>query len=201
MMVAILPMTLFLMFVADPIITWLAKSEKSFDSVFVLMIVIWGLPLQAVSIIFSKLLITVNQERVFVRIGLGSMLINIVLNVILIPRYSYFGASAATIISMTTSFLPHYYYVRQTELRPPIVRALLGPTLATFGAWGATVLVLGQLFPAWQLSWRYLPVHEGWGAFLVSCAVMLVLYVLALFVFRVFGRDDLQLLVSLRRAQ
>jgi len=199
MMIAILPLTMFLMYVAGPIIGWFDAEGSFADSVPVLMIVIWGLPLQAASIIFSRLLITADQERVFVPIGLGSMLINVILNILLIPRYSYFGASAATIVSMTASFLLHYYYVRQTPLRAPVLRSLLGPTLATVVAWGATALGLGLLFPAWHISWRYLPVHEGWVAFLVPCAVMLGLYVVALGVLRVFGRDDLRLLLSLRR--
>ena len=200
MMVVIMPLTLFLMFTADPIVSWLSDYGNSPDSITVLQIVIWGLPLQAAAIIFSRLLITANQEKVFVRIGLGSMLMNVVLNVILIPRYSYFGASAATIVSMTVSFLLHYYFVRQTELRSPVMRSLLGPTLALVSAWGVTSLGLGQLFPAWNLTWRYLPVHEGWAAFLIPCAVMTALYLVALAVFRVFGRDDLQLLLSLRRS-
>jgi O-antigen/teichoic acid export membrane protein len=200
MMVAILPLTLFVMFVADPIIGWFDADGSFADSVPVLMIVIWGLPLQAASIIFSRLLITADQERVFVRIGLGSMLINVILNVVLIPRYSYFGASAATIVSMGASFVLHYMYVRRTELRAPVVRSLFGPVLATLSAWLVTVLVLGRLFPAWNLSWHYLPVHEGWGAFLITCGVAIVLYVVALGLFRVFGRDDLRLLADLRRA-
>ncbi len=200
MMVAIMPLTLFVMFVADPIVGFLNPAGKFADSVPVLMIVIWGLPLQAASIIFGRLLITANRERVFIQIGLGSMLINIGLNILLIPRYSYFGASVATIVSMTTSFLLHYYYMRQTELRSPVLRSLLGPTLATVSAWGLTALVLGLFFPAWRISWRYLPVHEGWPAFLVSCGVMLLLYGLALMVLRVFNRDDVRLLASLRNS-
>ncbi len=200
-MVATLPLTLFLTFVAGPIVSFLSEGDlvRFADSVPILMIVIWGLPVQAASIIFGRLLITADQERVFVRIGLGSMLINVILNVLLIPRYSYFGASAATIVSMVVSFLLHYYYVRRTTLRVPVVRSLLGPTLSMLSAWTATALVLGWIFPAWQISWRYLPVHEGWTAFLVPCAVMLVLYTAALVVYRVFGREDLRLLVSLRR--
>jgi len=199
MMVGILPLTLFLMFVAGPIIGWFDPRGESPDSVQVLMIVIWGVPLQAVCIIFSRLLITADRERVFVHIGLGAMLVNVILNYLLIPRYSYWGASAATIVSMTVSFLLHYHFVRQTALRPPIIRSLFGPIVATAVAWLGTAWGLGFVFPAWHLSWRYLPVHEGWGAFLGSCAVMLGLYGVALVVFRIFGRDDLRLLAGLRR--
>ncbi len=200
MMVAILPLTLFVMFVAGPIIGFLDETGEFPASVTILMIVIWGLPLQAVCIIYARLLITANRERVFIWIGLGSMLINVVLNIVLIPRYSYYGASAATIVSMGVSFILHHYYVRQTALRAPVMRSLLGPILATFSAWGATALILGRLFPAWQLSWHYLPVQEGWTAFLVPCVMMLLLYMAALVAFRVLGREDLQMLASMRRS-
>lgn len=200
MMVAIMPLTLFLMFVAGPIIGWFDAESKFADSVPVLMIVIWGLPLQAASIIFSRILITADRERVFVQIGLGSMLVNVVLNALLIPRYSYFGASAATIFSMSVSFVLHYHYVRQTTLRSPIMRPLVGPVAATVGAWLATAFGLSLAFPDWHISWRYLPVHEGWTAFLVPCGVMLAAYVAVLAGLRIFGRDDLRLLASLRRS-
>jgi O-antigen/teichoic acid export membrane protein len=201
MMVAILPLTLFLMFVAAPIINWFDPTGGFADSILVLMIVIWGLPLQAVCIILGRLLITANRERVFVQIGLVSMLFNVVLNTLLIPRYSYFGASWATIVSMTVSFLMHYYYVRKTELRPPLLRALWGPTLATVAAWLATAFSLGRLAPGWHITWKYLPVNEGWPAFLGSCSVMLVVYGSVLGLLRIFGGDDLRLLSALRRGR
>ncbi len=198
MMAAIVPLTLFLMLVAGPIIGVFDKTGAYADSIPVLKIVIWGLPLQAVCIIFSRLLITANREKVFVRIGLGSMLVNVVLNAYLIPRYSYFGASAATIVSMTMSFVLHYHYIRQTALRPPVLRALAGPLLATAAAWVLTVVVVGRLVPAWHLDWWYLPVHEGWGAFLAVFGLMTVAYAGALVLGRVVGRQDWDLVKGLR---
>ncbi|MFT7700405.1 MAG: O-antigen/teichoic acid export membrane protein, partial [Candidatus Krumholzibacteriia bacterium] len=201
MMIVIVPLTLFLMFVADPIINWFDSSDQFADSVIVLMIVIWGVPLQAASIIFSRLLITANQEKVFVRIGLGSMLANVSLNLFLIPRYSYFGASVATIISMTVSLLLHYHFTRRTELRVPVLRSLFGPTVTVAVAWLLTSTVVGLVMPEWNISWRYLPVHEGWAAFLVPCGAMLLVYILSLRIGRVIGADDLNLLKALRQSK
>jgi len=200
MMILIVPLTLFLMFVADPIISWFDTDQQFGDSVYVLMIVIWGVPLQAASIIFSRLLITANREKVFVRIGLGSMLVNVLLNLFLIPRYSYYGASAATIVSMSVSLLLHYHYTRQTPLRAPVVRSILAPTLTVAAAWLITATALSALVPDWNVSWRYLPVHEGWAAFLVPCGVMLLLYGVGLRLTRVLTTEDFRLLAAIRRS-
>ncbi len=199
MMILIVPLTLFLMFVAGPIIRWFDTESQFGDSIYVLMIVIWGVPLQAASIIFSRLLITANQENVFVRIGLGSMLANVLLNLFLIPRYGYYGASVATIISMTVSLLLHYHFTRRSELRVPVFRSLIGPTLTVAAAWLITATSVGYLMPQWHLSWRYLPVNEGWAAFLVPCGVMLFVYAIGLRLVRVLGPEDLRLLTTIRR--
>ena len=200
MMVAMLPLTVFVMFIAEPIIFFFSDGQAGFnDSIRVLMIVVWGLPLQAASIIYSRLLITANRERVFVQIGFVSMLVNVVLNVVLIPRTSYYGASAATIIAMLTSYLMHHHYLARTPLRPPVLKALLGPVASLAAAWATTVLVLAAAVPAWHVSWRYLPVHEGWLAFLTATLLTTAGYGAALFAFRVFGAGDLRLLAEMRR--
>jgi O-antigen/teichoic acid export membrane protein len=188
------------MFVAGPIIDFFVEGDPRFaDAVPVLMIVIWGLPLQAAAIIYGRLLITADRERVFVPIGLAAMLVNVILNSILIPRYSYFGASAATIVSMLTSFLMHHAYLTRTHLRPPVLRALFGPAAATVVAWLLTAFGLGALFPGWGLTWRRLPVDAGWTAFLVPCLAMTVAYAAALFGLRVLRREDVRLVADMRR--
>lgn len=195
---AMFPMTLFLMFIASPIIEYLGGGDADFDnSAKVLMIVIWGVPLQSANIIFNRLLITAEKEKTFVTIGLVSMVINIVLNTLLIPRYSYYGASAATLVSLGVSFWLHAHFLRTCGFLPPLLRAVAGPIAATAAAWAATVGVVQLVAPSWSISWFNLPVDAGWGPFLGSVAVMVVMYTMALFGFRVITRQDLGLLNQL----
>ena len=130
-------------------------------------------------------------------IGLTAMLANIVLNAFLIPRYSYFGASWATIASLGISFGLHVFYLARTPYRIPLMRAMLGPTVACAAAWLATAGLVKLVFPAWGITWTALPLHQGWGPFLGSCLVMAVLYPAALLGLRVVTGGDLRLLREL----
>ena len=199
MMIAILPLTLLITFTSEPIIFWFEKSANWNDSIPVMQIVIWGLPLMGAATIFNRLLITADREKVFVTIGLVSMLVNIALNWYLIPAYSYFGASVATIVSMLISFGLHIFYLNRTDYMPPLGRALLGPPVALGAAWFVTVLLVGLVFPGWGIAWNRLPVDVGWGAFLVSARMVAVAYPAVLFGLRVLKADDLNLLKQLYR--
>ncbi|MEN8007312.1 MAG: flippase [Candidatus Krumholzibacteriota bacterium] len=199
MMIAILPLTLLITFTSEPIIHWFEKGARWNDSIPVMQIVIWGLPLMAAATVFNRLLITADKEKVFVTIGLVSMLVNIALNWFLIPAYSYFGASWATIASMSVSFGLHVFFLNRTDYRPPLSRALIGPPVALGAAWFVTVLLVGVVFPGWGIAWNRLPVDAGWGAFVISTLVTTALYPAALFGLRVLKADDLNLLRQLYR--
>jgi O-antigen/teichoic acid export membrane protein len=197
MMIAILPLTLLITFTAEPIVHWFEKGARWNDSIPVMQIVIWGLPLNAAATVFNRLLITADKEKVFVTIGLVSMLVNIALNWFLIPAYSYFGASVATIVSMVVSFLLHIFFLNRTDYRAPLSRALMGPVLALAAAWVGTFFLVGVVFPGWGIAWNRLPVEAGWVPFLVSALITTALYPAALFGLRVLKSDDVNLLKQL----
>jgi O-antigen/teichoic acid export membrane protein len=198
MLVLMLPLTLFLTFTAAPIIQWLDDGSQFGDSIKVLQIVIWGLPLYAATNIFNRLLITAGREKVFVVIALLSMVVNVVLNLIFIPRYSYFGASWATIAAVVVSFVLHVFYLRGTDYRLPLVRAMAGPLVTMLAAWAATVGLVQWLRPGWGIYWTGLPLDHGWGAFLGCVGVMGILYIAGVGLLGVIRRQDLELLRELR---
>ena len=199
MLAAVLPLTLFFMLAAGPIIRWIDRAGEFPDSIPVLQIVIWGLPFQAANTIFNRLLITAGRERVFVRIALTCMLVNVGCNLLLIPRYSYFGAAAATIASLAVSSLMHWRYLARTAYAAPLRRAVLGGAAALLAAWAASGLLARLLFPAWRTDWRVLPLHDGWLPFALASLAALLLYAAAVFLLRVLRADDLRLLASLFR--
>lgn len=198
-LVGIVPVTLLVMFVAEPIIHWFEDGSRWDDSITVTMIGIWGLPLHAIAVVMNRLLMTARMERHFIVIGLVPMLANFVINMILIPRYSYFGAAAATVISLMLSAGMHYLYLRGTPFLPPLRRALLGPFAATGAAWGGAVLIMRLVAPSWGVGWQGLPLHLGWGPFLITSLLMLGLYPVMLWLGRVVRKEDLQLLRELKR--
>jgi O-antigen/teichoic acid export membrane protein len=197
MMSAVLPLTLLITFVSSPIIVWFDPDPKWAEAIPVMQIVIWGLPLQAAATVLNRLLITADREKVFVVIGLVAMLCNIVLNAFLIPRYSYFGASWATIVSLGVSFGLHVFFLNRTAYRTPLIKAVAGPTLACAAAWLATAGLIKLVIPGWHIAWTGLPVDQGWGPFFGSVLVMVVLYPAALLGLGVITAGDIRLLREL----
>ena len=76
-----------------------------------LQILIWGLLIHSFNNILGRIIYAIDQEKFFIKISLASMLVNVILNLILIPKYSLYGASVATIVSFVVSFYLHYYCV------------------------------------------------------------------------------------------
>ncbi len=198
-LVGIVPVTLLIMFVAEPIIHWFENSTRFDDSITVMMIGIWGLPLHAIAVVLNRLLMTAEREKHFIIIGLVPMLANFGLNMILIPRYSYFGAAAATVVSLLINAVMHYAFLRGTPFMPSLRRALLGPLLAAGAAWGGSALLLRLVAPHWAVGWKGLPLHSGWLPFLVTSLLMLGLYPVMLWFGRIIKKEDLQLLRELKR--
>lgn len=205
-MVAIIPLTLLVMFTARPIILWFEQGREATgsilfrDSITVMQIGIWGLPLHAVAVVMNRLLMTAEKERHFVIIGLVPMLVNVGLNFLLIPRYSYHGAAVATVISLLVNAFMHHMFLRGTPFRPPLARALLGPPLAALASWGAVVGLLRLVVPGWGVGWPGLPLDHGWGPFLITSFLMIGLYGVMLWSAKVVSKDDLRLLKDLRRS-
>jgi len=205
MLLVALPGTFFLALTAEPIILWFARGMNDADpdafrpSVLVMQVVIWGLPFMAASHVFYRVLLSAGKERVFWRIGLAQLVANLALNAVLIPRWQHDGAAAATVVSMGVSFLLHLVYAQATDLKLPLRRTLVGVPVALAVAWFAALGLVRLAVPAWFAGWGSLPTDRGWPAFLVVCALVAALYVVAVFGLRVLDRRDLQLLPQLLR--
>ena len=80
------------------------------NSVLALKILIWAFFLICVSTVTSGLLNSINKQRI-VTIGTGiGALLNIILNLILIPKYSLDGAASATVAIELFGFLFYFYF-------------------------------------------------------------------------------------------
>ncbi len=198
-LVGVVPVALFIMFVAGPIIHWFGDGTSFDDSIIVMMIGIWGLPMHAISVVMNRVLMTAEKEKYFVIIGLVPMLVNLALNMVLIPRYTYYGAAVATVISLMVNAGMHVYFLRGTDFLPPLRRALLGPFAAVGASWALGALILRLVVPTWFVGWQGLPLNLGWGPFLVSSILMLGLYPVMLWAGRVVKADDIRLLKELKR--
>lgn len=82
--------------------------------------------------ILGQFIASADKQLVFAKIaGIGA-LINIVLNIILIPTYSLFGAGVATLITYFVMFVIMLFYVKKNLLSFKFFRNLIFPAIATF---------------------------------------------------------------------
>lgn len=101
--------------------------------------------------------------------------LNVILNLILIPRFSYIGAGIATIITATVLLGLYFYFVCKYLYQLPLHKMVVKPIVA------AAIMAIF--------------LHFGSGINLaVLIASAIVLYFLTLRVLRAFSGEDIRLL-------
>lgn len=83
---------------ADKIILLIFK-EGFTQSIIALQILIWTIVLTFAGAAFVQLLQSINKQLIITKISGICVIINILLNLVLIPKFSYIGASFATVIT------------------------------------------------------------------------------------------------------
>lgn len=79
-------------------------------STLVMRIIVLVLTISSLSVIFNSLIVIQKKEKLSLKIVLVSCLVNVVLNTILIPRYSLYGAAWATVIAELVNLLLLQHY-------------------------------------------------------------------------------------------
>lgn len=83
---------------ADKVILLIFGAEYS-HSIIALQILIWFTVFAFVDGVFAQLFNSVNKQIILAKVTGSCALLNVLLNVILIPKYSYIGASIATVVT------------------------------------------------------------------------------------------------------
>jgi O-antigen/teichoic acid export membrane protein len=91
-----MPMAFFVTIWAKPIV-YLLYGARFDPSVAALQILIWSAALMWLTIFLGSTLVAANLQKLGLKITFLGFILNISLNVLLIPEYSYFGASFATV--------------------------------------------------------------------------------------------------------
>lgn len=104
------------------------------ESVIALQILIWTTPIVFITYICTTLLISINKQNLLLKITFLGMIFNIFLNLILIPRYSFVGASIVTVMTEAIYLVFYIYYLSkfigklklQTILKTVLAGTLMG---------------------------------------------------------------------------
>ncbi|MFB0559949.1 MAG: polysaccharide biosynthesis C-terminal domain-containing protein, partial [Candidatus Lokiarchaeia archaeon] len=149
-------------------------KERFLASANALSILIWTLVPYTINITIAHALIASNNQKVNLRSLLISMICNVSLNLLLIPRFSYLGAAMATLISICIFLALQYSFVSKNLFTLNFLQ-IAGKPIISAALMGITVLLLRQL-----------------NLFLIVPIAALA-YVLFLLTLRPFSPTDVQL--------
>lgn len=100
------------MYLLSPRIIELVYGQGFGNAAFALRILIWGEILVFVNYLGGQFLNVVDKEKIYTTIIGITAGVNIILNLFLIPRYTYFGAAWATVACEIIVLCLIYYYIR-----------------------------------------------------------------------------------------
>jgi O-antigen/teichoic acid export membrane protein len=102
------------------------------NSIVVLQIVIWSVSILFLNFVLTTTLTSINLQRVVMYATGVAVTVNIILNLLVIPGYSYVGASYVMIATELTTFSICFYYASKNLYFIRLHRLLLKPLLGSF---------------------------------------------------------------------
>lgn len=125
-----LPIAVGITLLAQPIILLIYKSSF-LPSVLVLQILIWTIPITFLNYIFGSILPAMNRQNTLLKITFVSMVFNIVLNLLVIPTYSYIGAAVATVLTEAIVIALCFFVLSKSFCSVNIPNVLIKPAIAS----------------------------------------------------------------------
>lgn len=152
---------------AKPIILFLYK-DKFIESSGVLSILILTTTIVFFGATFGTILLNSDKNgiRFYAMISGGGVVLNIMLNLMLIPRFSYYGAAIATLATdFSTSFLG-YLYVTRRIVRMEIWNSILKASIS------ASIMVLAILLLKSEGLWLLANIGAGIMIYTISAILL-----------------------------
>jgi O-antigen/teichoic acid export membrane protein len=154
-------------------------GDKFLPSSSALSILIWSEVLGYIGIILVNVLIILGKQKIDLYVSGLMVFLNIFLNLLLIPRYSFNGASIATVATECLgSFIWAIYLFRSFKLNFPILK-FFGILIS--GLFFLGIILLGSVFSI---------------SFLLTIPLAILLYIVLLFITKAIEKKELSLLKS-----
>jgi O-antigen/teichoic acid export membrane protein len=116
---------------ADKVID-ITYGGQFYNSAAVLQIVIWSISILFLNYVLTTTLTSINLQRVVMyATGLG-VAVNIILNLLVIPTFSYIGASYVMVATELTTFSICFYYASKNLCFIQVQRVILKPLIGSF---------------------------------------------------------------------
>ncbi len=107
--------------ISDKIVL-LLYGEEYINAAGALRILVWSTALIFVTTVMTHTTRSADRQRFTAKAVGFSAFLNLALNFILIPKYSYIGAALATLVTEGSTFLLHLVYLSTKLVKPPILK-------------------------------------------------------------------------------
>ena len=115
--------------IASPLILFIYKSAFS-QSIIALQILIWSVPIIFVNYILGTAINSINKQSQMVKSAFIVMALNILLNLIFLPKYGFIASSVITVITEFSAFIFWYHIMNINGYKLPIHKILVKPVIA-----------------------------------------------------------------------
>ena len=150
-------------------------GEQFYPSIIALQILAWDILLIFSYMCFAFILASIDKQNQMAVIAGCAALINVILNLFLIPSFSYVGAAIATIVTETILITLYFMLISRSFYKLPISKILIRPLIAC--------LIMG-LFIYYFININLI--------LLILLAVLV--YFISLYFVKGFSKEDLDLL-------
>lgn len=131
-LILLLPIAVGTTLLADNIILFI-YGESFIHSVGALQLLIWSGVLSFLNSLYYTTLGAINRQKI-ISIVMGSgAIVNVFLNLLLIPKLSYIGAGIATITTQAACLIVAFYFMSIYLYKIPLRKIVLKPMIASFG--------------------------------------------------------------------
>lgn len=113
-------------FIAEPIILNLYGKEY-ISSIIVLQILIWATAIMFINILQSFTYISSGNQKIIAKITAFGALLNVGLNLMLIPLYSYAGAAIATVVTEFVVMIFGMYWIKNNIVNKTLFKEIFYP--------------------------------------------------------------------------
>ncbi|MFA5880515.1 MAG: flippase [Candidatus Margulisiibacteriota bacterium] len=167
---------------ARPLIVLVAGNDFA-DSGLILKILIFAIAAIFLGCMFSHAVIAIGQQKKMIGAYVFVSLSAIILYLIFIPTFSYYGAAAITIYSeVTIAIFAAYVVWKYTKFIPSF--KIMGKTIIA-----STIMGLGLYFTPSNF-------YYSWLGLVISGLASLLLYFISLYLFKGFTKNDLKILLN-----
>lgn len=147
-------------------------------SIKALQILVCVIPVIFITYLFGNLLGAINKQRIVAIITGVSAILNILLNIILIPKFSYLGASLATVLTEICVFMLMFIYISRFFHTISIKNYILKPLI------GASILAISIYF--------IIPIN-----WMLALILGLIFYIPILCLLKIINKEDFMLITKL----